>query len=169
MKKITTTLLFFLAVFSSFGQKSLLNGMIVRHDTTTLKAEDCEWIIKSQTKTGETGESVTQIILRAIKDGKLKAFDPPTKLLIPANKIFTWQMAADTVATMDNAGNTQYKIVQAEHNPDHIPLIRIYQVWYFDGQSGKFRSEIKYIELVEEVKNASGYFIGYHAFCRINY
>lgn len=169
MKKTTITLALLLAVFSSFAQKNLSNGILVRHDTTTLKAGDCKWIIKSQTKTGETGESVSQIILQAIKKGDLKASDPSTNLPIPANKIFTWQMAADTIATMDNAGNTQYKVVQAEHNPDHIPVIRIYQDWYFDDQSGKFRSEIKYIELIEEVKNASGNFIGYQAFCRIKY
>lgn len=158
-----------MTVLCSFAQNNPSKEILVRHDTTTLKAEECDWIIKPLLNTDETGKSVPFVILQAINKGKLQAVDPFTNKLIPAKEIFTWGMAADTVADIDEAKNIKYKIVQAKHNPDHIPLIRIYQDWYIDVSSGKFRSAIKLIELMEEVQSYSGMFIGYRPFCRIYY
>jgi len=169
MKKISYSSAALLFVFSSFAQNNPIHEILVRHDTTTLKADECEWIIKPRPKTGETGNSVPFVILQAIQKGTLRAVDPLTGLQIPANEIFFWRMTADTVAEIDEGKNTPYKIVRAKHNPDQIPLIRICQDWYFDIQSGMFRSEIKWIELLEEVKSASGYFIGLRPLCRIYY
>lgn len=169
MKKISCSSAALLFVFSSLAQNNPVNEIRVRHDTTTLKAEECEWIIKPRSKTGETGNSVPFVILQAIEKGTLKAVDPLTESQIPANEIFFWRMAADTVAEIDEGKNTHYKIVRAKHNPDQIPLIRICQDWYFDIQSGLFRSEIKWIELLEEVRSSAGYFIGLRPFCRIYY
>lgn len=169
MKKITTTSALILFVFGSFAQNNHLNEILVRHDTTTLKAEECEWVIKPLSKTGETAKSVPLVILKAIQKGKLQAIDPSTGMQIPAKEIFTWRRAADTVATIDGNGNMKYRVIQSELNPENIPLIRIYHDWYFDVSSGKFNPGIKYIELIEEVKTSSGYYIGYRPFCRIYY
>jgi Gliding motility associated protein GldN len=169
MKKITTTLALVLFVLSSFAQKNHLNEILVRHDTTILKAEECEWVIKPLSKTGETVKSVPLVILQAIQKGKLQAVDPLTGILIPAKEIFTWGRAADTMATIDGSGNMKYHVVQSEHNPENIPLIRIYHDWYFDVSSGNLIAGIKCIELIEEVKTSSGYNIGYRPFCRIYY
>jgi hypothetical protein len=169
MKKIISTSALVFFVFSSFAQSDHLNEILVRHDTTTLKAEECKWIIKPLSKTGETGKPVPLVILQAIYKGKLRAVDPLTGIQIPSKEIFTWGMAADTVADSDEAGNMKYKIIQAKHNPDDIPLIRIYQDWYLDISTGKFRSVIKWIELLEDVKSVSGYFIGHRPLYRIYY
>ena len=169
MKKASTILALILFVFSSFAQNNHLNETLVRHDTTTLKAEECRWVIKPLSKMGEPGKSVPLVILQAINNGKLKAIDPVTNLPIPSKKIFTWRMPTDTVAVVDAAGNMKYSVIQAKHDPDNFPQIRIYQDWYFDVTSGKLNPAIKCIELIEEVKSSSGYYIGYRPFCRIYY
>ena len=168
MKKTSATSVLVLFVFSSFAQTNL-NKILIRHDTTTLKAEECEWVIKPLSKTGETGKSVPLVILQAIYNGKLRAVDPLTDKQIPPKEIFTWRTASDTIAESDAEGNMKYKTIQAKHNPEDIPLIRIYQDWYFDVSTGKFRPVIKWIELLEDVKSASGYFIGHRPLCRIYY
>ena len=167
MKKITTTSALVLFVFGSFAQN--VNEILVRHDTTTLKAEECEWVIKPLSKNGETGKTVPLVILQAINNGKLKAIDPVTNLPIPSKEIFTWGMPADTVAAIDVTGNMKYKIIRAKHDPDNIPVIRIYQDWYIDASTGKLHPVVKWIELIENVKSVSGYFIGHRPFCRIYY
>lgn len=169
MKKITTTLTLVLFVFSSFAQNDHLNETLVRHDTTTLKAEECNWVIKPLSKTAETGKSVPVVILQAIQKGKLRAVDPLTGILIPAKEIFTWGRSSDTVATIDVNENMKYQVVQSKLDPDNIPLIRIYHDWYVDVTSGKLNAEIKCIDLIEEVNSSSGYYIGYRPFCRIYY
>lgn len=168
MSKISATSILVLCVFSSFAQTHL-NKILVRQDTTTLKAEECEWIIQPISKTGETGKSVPLVILQAIQNGKLRAVDPLTDKQIPPKEIFTWRMAVDTIAESDQEGNMKYKTIQAKHDPGNIPLIRIYQDWYFDVSTGKFRPLIKWIELIEVVKSASGDFNGHQPFCRIYY
>lgn len=79
-------------------------------------------------------------------------------------------MPEDTIEVMDLAGNRQLKIEQIEHKPEQMASEGIYQDWYLDVPSGKFRSVIKSIELMEEVHTAStGDFIGYRALCVIRY
>ena len=81
MKKHIPTIALIICAFSSFAQTNNSNSILIRHDTTLLKAEECEWIIKSLAKnnpalTSEIGKPVTLIILEAIEKGKLKAIDP---------------------------------------------------------------------------------------------
>ena len=145
-----------ICTFSSFSQNGNSNSILVRHDTTLLKASECEWIIKSLTKnnpelTSEIGKSVPLIILQAIAKGKLKAIDRETNKQIPGKQIYTWHLPADTMLVFDVSGNATYKAVQRQRSSDNIPLIRIYQDWYFDVSTGKFQSVIKWIELMEEI------------------
>ncbi len=170
VKLLISTFLFSTLVFGQGATK-----FFVRHDTTLLKASDCEWMIKSITKDElvvktENGKSVPLLILQAIEKGKLKAFDPETNKQIPAKEIFTWQMPADTLSVYDAAGNSKYKVVQSRVNADDIPQIRIFQNWYFNISTGKIVSEIKSIELLQEIRNNfTGVFIGNKRFCRIYY
>ncbi len=174
MRKITITLVFIITAFSSFAQTSQSNTLLVRHDTTVLQSDECEWIIKSllmntPALTSEIGKSVPQIILEAIVKGKIKAIDVETNQPIPATKIFTWRIATDTVLTFDEAGNEKLSVVQHLRNADKITRMKVYHDWYFDLTTKKFLSVIKWIELMEEVTTHSGDFIGYMALCRIYY
>jgi hypothetical protein len=169
MKKIATTTALIIAVLSTFAQNNPSVEILVRHDTTTIKPEENELIMKPLTNTGEKGKSIPFVIFQAINKGQLRAFDPITNTKIPAKEIFTWAMSSDTFATVDGIGNIKYNVTQAKHNPDNITLIRVCQDWYFDVTSCRFRSEIKWLELLEEVKSASGYFIGNRPLCKIYY
>jgi len=174
MKKFKTSFAFILIVCSSFAQNSTTNALLVRHDTTLLKADECEWIIKSLAKndpllTKEIGKTVPMIILQAIEKGMLIAIDQETNKPIPGKEIYTWQMPVDTVAVYDDAGNVKYAAMHQRIESSNIPLIRIYQDWYFEVSTGKFRIEIKWIELLQEIHGNSGIFIGYKPLCRIFY
>lgn len=175
MKKYIPIAAIVISAFSSFAQNSHSNRMLVRHDTTLLKAAECEWIVKSLTKndpaiTSEIGKPVPLIILQAIEKGKLKAFDLVTNKPIPAKEIFTWKMAADTISAYDDAGNVKYTVVKQRHSFDHLNRLRVFQDWYFDVLTGKFNSVIKWIELLEEIHSSSAsIFIGYLPLCRIYY
>ena len=148
--------------------------MLVRHDTTLLKASECEWIIKSLAKndpalTTEIGKSVPLVLLQAIEKGKLRAIDRETNKRIPGKEIYTWNMSTDTVAQYDDKGIARLTVVQQTRSSSSIPLIRVYQDWFLDITTGKFRSTIKWIELMEEIHSYSGMFIGYRPLCRIFY
>lgn len=174
MKKYISTFTLLILVVGCFAQNNPSSSILVRHDTTLLKATECEWIIKSLPKnnplfTSEIGKPVPEIIFQAIQKGKLKAIDPESNRPIPAKEIFTWQMPRDTVMAYDDAGNSQYKVVQPLRSPDDITQIRIYQDWYFDITTSRFQSVIKWIELLEDVHTSSGIFVGYKPLCRIYY
>ena len=164
-----------LLIFSlaSFAQNS--NSIFVRHDTTLLKAEECEWIIKSLAKnnpalTSEIGKPVPLILLQAITKGKLIAIDKLSNKPIPGKQIRTWGMAVDSMMVYDEQGNAKVKAIQSERNSDDIRLIRIYQDWYFDVATAKFNAVIKWIELMEEVHSpSSGLYLGNTVLCRIFY
>jgi hypothetical protein len=64
MKKVTTTSALILFVFTSFAQKDPSNNKLVRHDTTLLKAEECEWIIKPLQRPGETRDQCRLLFCR---------------------------------------------------------------------------------------------------------
>ena len=172
MKKTTATLL--LAAIS-YGCLAQSNNMLVRHDTMLLKASECEWIVKSLIKndpsfTSEIGKSVPQVILEEIQKGKLEAVDVISDKPVPAKEIFTWQMPKDSMMTADAAGGfTKLVIVQRERSGNDFKQIRVYQDWYIDFSTGKIQSQIKWIELLEEVHSSSGYFTGHRPFCRIYY
>ena len=147
----------------------------MRRDTTLLKAEECEWIIKSLIKndpalTSEIGNPVTLIILEAIEKGKLKAIDPKTNKPIPSKEIFTWQMSSDTVPEFDNEGNMKgYRAIKHMHSVNNISELMIFQDWYFDVANSKFHTVIKWIELRENIFTSQGIMLGTAAFCRIYY
>ena len=172
MKKYITTLLLAAIGYCCFAQN---NSVLIRHDTTLLKADECEWIIKSLIKNdpaliSEIGKPIPLIILQAIEKGRLKAIDPVTNKSIPANAIFTWQAAVDSVLNYDNDGNAKLTTKERRINADNITQIRIYQDWYFDLSTGKFQVQIKWIELLQEIYTSStGLFIGYSPYCIIYY
>ncbi len=149
--------------------------MLVRHDTTLLKADECEWIIKSLLKnypslTSEIGKSVSQIMLEQIAKGKLKAIDGSTNLPIPAKKIYTWNIPVDTIEAYSDAGFPYRKAVQRMRNEESIASIKVYQDWFFEVTTGKLLSVIKWIELMEEAHSQStGLLLGSKPVCRIYY
>ncbi len=175
MKRTATTFLFFIIITYSFAQNISSAEILVRQDTTELKAADCKWIITALQIKYEVSEkgmdkSIPHIIFEAIENNKLKAVDPVTGNFIPAKEINTWQLAFDTVATIDADGNHKYSLVQRKRNPDYFSLVRIYHDWVFNITSGKFKNVIRYIELLESIYTiTSGIFIGYKPFCRIYY
>ncbi len=125
----------------------------------------------SPSSSNAAGENtVAEWFLLAIKKGKLKATDAYSGKPIPASKIFTWDMPADTVAVYDNNREvTSYKVVVHEIDPEKISQIRIQQDWYLDRTGGKVFSRIKWIELLMEVQSPGGEWLGYKPFCRIYY
>ncbi len=178
MKKYTSTLVLLICILGAFAQNNQTNNILVRHDTTLLKAEECEWIIKSLIKndpslTSAIGKPVTQIILEAIEKGKLKAIDPETNKPIPAKEILTWKLVADTIPIYDTEGEgkggVKYKAIKRFHSANSFNGIEMYQDWYFNISTGKFHSVIKWIELREDVVTSQGIFIGTASFCRIYY
>ena len=164
-----------ISAFSAIAQSSNSNSILIRHDTTLLKADECEWIIRSLVKndlklTPELGKPLSLFLLGAIEKGKLKAFDGFTNEPIPAKKIMTWKMPADSVMTFDDNGNaSKIVIVQRERMSDQLNRVRIFQDWYLDIATGKFHSEIKWVELMEEVHSSIGDMLGYSVLCRIYY
>ena len=175
MKKYIPTIALVICGFSSFAQNSNSNSILVRHDTTLLKADECEWIIKSLLKndpalTSEIGKPVTLIIMEAIEKGKLKAIDPETNKPIPAKEIFTWKMSSDTIAEYDNEGNIKgYRAMKHIHSVNNITQVSIYQDWYFDVTNSKFHAVIKWIELRANIRTSQGIILGTAALCRIYY
>jgi hypothetical protein len=169
--------LFFLLLLSSSGIFSQPNvsSILVKHDTITLEAAECEWIIKSLVQndsllTAEIGKSIPLVILQAIRQGRLKATDRLTNQPIPGREIFTWHMPTDTVPQYDLSGNfVKYAAVQAERSAAGFTRLRIFQDWYFDISESRFYGVVKWIELLEEVHTSSGIFIGYEPFCRVYY
>lgn len=172
MKKLT---IFFLLIILNSYLFSQSNNILLHQDTVLLKATECNWIVSSLSKNdpvlkSETSKSVPLIILQAIEKGKLKAIDPFTNKIIPAKEIFTWQMPRDTMMAADADGNfTKLKVIQQRVNIDNITQLRVLQNWYLDVVTGKIQSEIKWIELILEVHNSMGIFIGLRPFCRVYY
>ena len=172
MKKFITGLWITTFSFGCFAQS---NSILLRHDTTQLKALECEWVIKALIKIdpsliSEIGKSVPLIILQAIERGKLKATDPLTNKIIPAKEIFTWKMPRDTMMVADANGNyTKQEVIQRKINSDDITQLRIFQDWYFDIKTAKIQSQIKWIDLLIDVHSSSGFLLGQKNLCRIFY
>lgn len=175
MKKNIVFLGLLILHFYSFAQNNTLNNSLVRHDTSLLKAAECEWIIKSLAKnnstlTSEIGKPISLILFQAIEKGKLIAIDKLTNKPIPGKKIRTWDMGVDSMMVYDEQGNGKIKAIQRERSSDDISSIRIYQDWYFNVSTGKFNGIIKWIELMEEVHSpGSGLYLGNKVLCRIFY
>ena len=170
MNKYFIILLLSIFDYHSFAQTNLI---VIRHDTTLLKADECKWIITSLAKDdhlikSHTGKSIPIIILQEVEKGNLKAFDFETNKPIPSKEIFTWKMGKDSMLVNDSTGESnKLVVIQNKLNPDQISTIRIFHDWYFNPSTGKIQSTIKWIELIEDVTTSSGTFIGYRPFCRI--
>lgn len=155
MKKYSTTLILIMITFCSFAQNSDSNIILVQQNKITLKAEECQWAIKSLIKNSselasEKGKSIPEVVLQAIKAGKLKAFDSWTNEPIPAKEIYIWKMPIDTMSMpISDDGIRKYKVEQKSRSGDDIRQIRIYQDWYFDVKKQKLFSIIKSIEFLE--------------------
>src|SRR6266576_1753062 len=108
-----------------------------------------------------TNISLSKAIIQAIKNGKIKAVDYITNQPIPPKQIFTWKMPVDTMAVNDKEGNAKYVIVQQHRSADDITRVKIFHDWYLDNLSGKLSNRVQKIELLEEIKNSSGEFMGY--------
>ena len=171
-------LLILLVLFSPvvFSQSNNVSAIFIRHDTIILKAGECQWIVKSPAGndpsfTGGTGKTVPEILLQAIAEEKLSAFDKETHQQIPAKQIYTWRMPEDTVQLLNDEGaNTKYIVVQQRHNPDDLDQLRICQDWWLDISTGRLQPVIKWIEIMKEIHSSySGTFIGHMTFCRIYY
>ena len=172
MKNYLSILILLTNGYSCFAQN---NNVLIRHDTTLLRADECEWIVKSLVKnnsslTGQIGKSVPLIILQAIEKNTVKAFDPETGKQIPGKEIFEWKAKTDTVPKFDNDGNiSKYVAVKSLLDPSSITQIRIFQDWYLDMNTNKFQPQVKWIELLREVRYGDGVFIGHLPYCRIYY
>jgi hypothetical protein len=173
MKKLILLVLVCCAM-DAFSQ-SATNSILIRHDTTTLKAEESEWIIKSLLKNDQSlvnnlGRTLPGALLVAIEKGIIKAYEPIENKLIPGKKIRTWDMPIDSIMEYDLKGEPlRIVAMQHERNSDHIDQIRIYQDWYYDVAPARFRSVIKWVELREKIITSQGIELGYAAICRIYY
>ena len=172
MNKYFIILLLSIFGYHSFAQTNLL---LIRHDTTLLKATECKWIIKSLDKDdhlikSQIGKSIPLIILQEIEKGNVKAFDVETNKPIPSKEIFTWKMGKDSMLVNDSTGdNNKLVVIQNKLNTDNISGVRIFHDWYFNPLTGNIQSTIKWIELIEDLTTSSGIFIGYKPFCKIYY
>lgn len=172
MEKHLITLALAVLAYCCSAQNS---SVLVRHDTTLLKASECEWIIKSLPKnyrslTSALGTPIPNLILQAVRKGQLRAFDPSTNKQIPAKDIYTWQMGDQTHLKTDPDGSNPREVtVKKELDLDAIVAIRVYQDWYFDVATRRLHAQLKWIELLREIHIADGSLVGRAMFCRIYY
>jgi len=162
MKKIATTATLCVSFMFTFAQG---NSTLIRRDTVLLKSSECNWLVSNNKK-----QTVSESILHAIEIGKLKAIDPNSGKIIPANKISTWTIPIDTVLVQnEKTGKMEEVLVQGKIIPSRISEIKMEQDWYLDATSGKIVAKVKWIEPRIEVYNAGESFIGYKTFCHIDY
>lgn len=166
MLKQTITLALLIPAMSIVAQNNSSTKRPVKQDTVVFNAAECNWIISSPSA---KGKSIPQLILEAVKNGKLKAFDPQLNSPIPASEIFKWKMGKDMVAEYDDAGGVKYHAVQQLHQSKNITRIRIMQQWYLDLTTNKLSSTVQWIELLEEIYTPTGNMIGFAPLCRIYY
>jgi hypothetical protein len=168
MKKITTTIASVIISLSAFSQRTF-----IRYDTVTLKIGECNWFMspfEKSTVAHQDKNTIVDYIFHCIKVGKLKAFAPDSGKIIPANKILSWNLRADTVPIYNEEGEIErYQVVQAEIDPYSITRIRILQDWWLDQKNGRLFSRIACIDLMLPVYNEDATLRGYRPYCRINY
>lgn len=163
MKKLVSIISSTLFCMNVFSQTNLL---LVRQDTTLLKAAECNWLIGQGAGSGDPGKSIGLFILEQIQAGRLNARDPQTNEMIPGNKIMTWRQAADTVMVWDEKKQeNSIKVIQHQVKPEDISRARIYHDWYLDTETGKIHSTVKSVELLIDVYAPMGELRGYRPFC----
>lgn len=153
MKKSILFLCMLLGGLFVSGQPDASPGIPVRQDTII-------W---------EVADSLPVLLLQAIEKGKVKAMDHFSGEQIPAAEIYTWRMVKDTVARYDSDSNIKYEVVQSFRKPEAITRLRIMQSWYWDTEKSRLYSRVSWMELLEEVYDASGSFRAYRPLCRIYY
>lgn len=176
MKKYLLPFFFVVIALDSYAQKTNTATVLMRQETITLKAADCAWLVKSISKnstSSSSGNSIPEFFLKAIEQGKLKAFDSWTDEPIPAKEIYTWRMPIDTLDASSD-GVFKYEVLQHKRTGDSIKQIRVCQDWYFDGKENKLFSIIKWIEFIEPDPNhiyrrKSDFEVDLIPFCRIYY
>src|SRR6478672_7192852 len=90
-----------LTVTASVAQTT---GFFLRTDTITLTSLNSNWMVPPAYK--NEYKTLPGYFLQALLKGKLKASDPNSGKPIPAGKILSWDMPADTVLRYDMEGNT---------------------------------------------------------------
>ena len=163
MKKIIMIAVSGLIFFTCSGQSNML---FLRHDTILLNANEAVWLV--QDAGVNSGKSVPALILDAIVSGRLKARDPQTMEIIPAEKILTWHQSVDTTMVWDEKKQDNViKIIQHTLKPENISGIRVYYDWFLDTSSGKIYNTMRSVELMQEVNSYEGIFRGYIVFCKL--
>jgi gliding motility associated protien GldN len=105
------------------------------------------------------------IILNAIKQGKIMAFDPVDDRFttyIAADKVMElFSGGVDTVPVYDMQGNIEaYEVRPREFDPDSIYQYRIKEEWVFDKESSRMFVRILGICPVKPQYTSSGVFVG---------
>ena len=149
--KILLTLATLICFLHSSAQNNK-TATFIKHDTVTV-----------------SNISLSKNIIQAIKNGKIKAVDYITNQPIPPKQISTRKMPVDTMAVSDKEGNAKYVIVRQHRSANDITRVKIFHDWYQDNSSGKLSSRVQRIELLEEIKNFSGEFMGYRPLFKIYY
>lgn len=115
----------------------------------------------------DIGNLIYQDLLR----GRLKAIDLESGKIIPAKKILTIDMPADTIPVYDvnDPGKlVEYKVLHSERNPRDFNRIRIKQDLYFDFKNEKMYSVVKSVTLMRAFYSPDGITLrGVAPFCRL--
>lgn len=113
---------------------------------------------------------IGSLIYQDILKGRLKAVDIETGKIIPAKKLMTLGMSADTVGVYDINDPTRitaYKVVQEERSSSDFNRIRIKQDLYFDFKNERLYSVVRAVTLMQIIKLPDGTIRGQLAFCRL--
>lgn len=143
----------------------LLNTNEVDYDFSTGKPSGYDSVLTAYRT--DIGNLIYQDMLK----GRLKAVDIETGKLIPAKKILTMGMAADTMVVYDIIDPTKitaYRVVQQERNPRDFNRIRIKQDLYFDFKNERLYSVVKSVTLLQVYYLPDGMTVrGIAPFCRL--
>lgn len=113
---------------------------------------------------------IGNLIYQDMLKGRLKAMDIETGKFIPAKKILTIGMSADTMAVYDINDPSKiaaYRVLQQERNPRDFNRIRIRQDLYFDFKNEILYSVVRSVILMQVVRMYDGTIRGSYAFCRL--
>lgn len=143
----------------------LLNTNEVDYDFSTGKSSGYDSVLTAYRT--DIGNLIYQDMLK----GRLKAVDIETGKPIPAKKILTMGMAADTMVVYDIIDPTKitaYRVVQQERNPWDFNRIRIKQDLYFDFKNERLYSVVKSVTLLQVYYLPDGMTVrGIAPFCRL--
>lgn len=113
---------------------------------------------------------IGNLIYQDILKGRLKAVNAETGKIIPALKITTTGMPADTVNVYDVDDPdkiTARRVVHSERNPRDFNRIRIKQDLYFDFKNERLYSVVRSVILLQVARLQNGMIRGQYVFCRL--